>query len=294
MNHEPLLILPFDHRSSFSKNLFGWDGKLNAKQNKQISLYKTIVYKGFLEAAKSEANKKHFGILVDQDFGTPILRDAKKRGFTVTMPVEKSGQEAFTFNYGNSFGAWIEKIKPDYVKILVRYHPDNKEINKIQLTRLSKLNTYCKKHGHKMMFELLVPASEKDLKKMKTESAYDAKLRPIHTVKAIKEITKVIQPELWKMEGFSKSDWKKVLQAIGKDADVIILGRGQNDKKVEKWLKDAASFDQIVGFAVGRTIFFEPLEQLKDKKMTQQQAIQAIGKNYAKYISLWRKAKKST
>jgi myo-inositol catabolism protein IolC len=293
MNHEPLLILPFDHRSSFSKNLFGWDGKLNAKQNKQISLYKTIVYKGFLEAAKSEANKKHFGILVDQDFGTPILRDAKKKGFTVTMPVEKSGQEALTFNYGNSFGAWIEKIKPDYAKILVRYHPDDKEINKIQLSRISKFNAYCKKHGHKMMFELLVPASEKDLKKMKTESAYDAKLRPIHTVKAIKEITKVIQPELWKMEGFSKSDWKKVLQAIGKDADVIILGRGQDDKKVENWLKDAASFNQIVGFAVGRTIFFEPLEQLKDKKITQQQAIQAIGKNYSKYISLWQKAKKS-
>ncbi len=293
MIRQPLLILPFDHRSSFSKNLFNWEGELNAKQNKQISLYKTIVYKGFLMAVKSIKNKKHFGILVDQDYGTQILQDAKKKGFTITMPVEKSGQKAFTFNYGKSFGVWIEKIKPDYVKVLVRYNPNDKEINKIQLSRLAKLNDYCKKHGHKIMFELLVPASEKDLKKVKTESNYDSKLRPIYTIKAIKEIKKAIQPELWKMEGFSKSDWKKVLQVIGKDADVIILGRGQSDKKVEKWLKDAASFNQIVGFAVGRTIFFEPLEKLKDKKITQKQAIEKIGKNYSKYIDLWRKAKKS-
>ncbi len=293
MKHQPLLILPFDHRSSFSKKLFGWEGELSQSQVKKISEYKKIVYLGFLEVAKTAKDKKHFGILVDQYFGTSILQDAEKKGFTVTMPVEKSGQKAFTFNYGNDFGKWIEKIKPDYVKILVRYHPANKDINKIQLKRLARLNDYCKKHGHKMMFELLVPATDADMKKAKTPANYDTKIRPIRTVQAIREIKKVIKPELWKMEGFSKADWKKVLKALGKDTEVIILGRGQSDAKVEKWLRDAASFDQIVGFAVGRTIFFQPLEDLLGKKINKKQAVNQIGKNYRKYVNIWRSAKKA-
>lgn len=293
MNHQPLYILPFDHRSSFSKNLFGYKGDLSSKQQAKISEYKEIVYRGFMEVAKSAQNAKHYGILVDQDYGNPILKDAKKRGYTVTMPVEKSGQKAFTFNYGNDFGKWIEKIKPDYVKILVRYHPANKDINKIQLKRLARLNDYCKKHGHKMMFELLVPATEADMKKAKNPANYDTKIRPIRTVQAIREIKKVIKPELWKMEGFSKSDWKKVLKALGKNTEVIILGRGQSDKKVEKWLKDAASFEQIIGFAVGRTIFFKPLEDHLAKLITKKQAISRISKNYQHYIQIWKKAKKA-
>jgi len=293
MNHEHLLILPFDHRSSFSKNLFGWSGELSTGQKKRISEYKEIVYKGFLEVAEKQTERKHYGILVDQDFGNSILKDAKKKGVTVTMPAEKSGQDAFTFNYGNAFGAWIEKIKPDYVKILVRYHPENKDVNKTQLERLARLNEYCKKHGHKIMFELLVPATEKDMKLAKTDKNYDTKIRPIRTVQAIKELKKAIEPELWKMEGFSRADWKKILKVIGKNTEVIVLGRGQDEKSVEKWLKDAATFDQIVGFAVGRTIFFKPLEEYLAKKITKKQAIANIGKNYLKFIKLWQKSKKS-
>lgn len=293
MTHEPLLILPFDHRSSFSKKLFGFEGELNRKQKQQISDYKTIVYQGFLQVAKDAPHPKHFGILVDQEYGTPVLKDAKKRGHTVTMPVEKSGQKAFTFNYGNTFGKWIEKIKPDYVKILVRYHPSNKEINLIQLKRLSRLNTYCKKNGHKMMFELLVPATDADMKRAKTARAYDTKIRPQRTIQAIREIKKAIQPDLWKMEGFSKADWKKVLKVLGKDSEVIVLGRGQNEIKVQKWLQAAANFNQIVGFAIGRTIFFKPLQDHLAKKITKKQAIQQIADNYNKFIKIWRKYKKT-
>jgi myo-inositol catabolism protein IolC len=293
MNHEPILMLPFDHRSSFSKKLFGWKGELSKKQKQQISDYKEIVYKGFEEVSKSKANKKHYGMLVDQTYGAAILKDAKKKGYTVTMPVEKSGQKAFTFNYGNAFGKWIEKIKPSYVKILIRYHPENVEINKIQLKRLARLNDYCNNHGHKMMLELLVPATDKDMKRAKTDKVYDTKIRPLRSVQAIKELRKVIQPQLWKMEGFSKEDWKKVLKALGKETEVIILGRGQDEKSVEKWLKDAATFDQIVGFAVGRTIFFKPLQDHLAKKITKKQAIARIGKNYSHFVTLWQKAKKS-
>ncbi|MBD3281628.1 DUF2090 domain-containing protein [Candidatus Uhrbacteria bacterium] len=293
MTHEPLLILPFDHRSSFSRKLFGWEGELNRKQKQQISDYKNIVYQGFLEVAKDMPHPKHFGILVDQEYGTPILKDAKKRGYTVTMPVEKSGQKAFTFNYGNEFGKWIEKIKPDYVKILVRYHPANKDINKIQLKRLSRLNAYCKKHGHKMMFELLVPATDADMKRAKTAKVYDKKIRPLRTVQAIREIKKAIQPELWKMEGFGKADWTKVLKVLGKDTEIIVLGRGQDEVNVKRWLQAAAEFNQIIGFAIGRTIFFRPLQEYLAKRITKKQAIDKIAGNYQKFIKLWTKAKAS-
>ncbi len=142
-----------------------------------------------------------------------------------------------------------------------------------------------------MMFELLVPATDADMKRAKTAKEYDTKIRPQRTVQAILEIKKAIQPDLWKMEGFSKTDWKKVLKVLSKDTEVIVLGRGQNEANVKKWLTAAAHFDQIIGFAIGRTIFFKPLQDHLAKKTTKKQAIDSIANNYNKFIRIWSKAK---
>ena len=56
------------------------------------------------------------------------------------MPVEKSGQNEFDFEYGDDFGAHIEKFDPDFSKVLVRYNPDDDaEMNERQLARLKRL-----------------------------------------------------------------------------------------------------------------------------------------------------------
>src|ERR1700733_11521503 len=101
--NQPLYILPFDHRGSFETKMFGWHGDLNAAQTAEIAAAKQVIYDGFKFAVVTGVPKAKAGILVDEQFGTAILRDAKSSGFHTACPAEKSGQDEFDFEYGNDF-----------------------------------------------------------------------------------------------------------------------------------------------------------------------------------------------
>ena len=291
-----LLILPFDHRGSFAKTLMGFKPPLSRAEKKKISEMKEMVYKGFLKARSKRKDKASYGILVDEEYGSKILKDANKRGIITACPVEKSGQKEFMFDFGNKFRDHIRKVNPSIVKVLVRYNPtNNKESNKRQLKRLHTLSTFCHKEKYKLMFELLVPPSEKDLKKCKTAEKYDTTLRLDRTVKAIKEVQTKVHPDIWKLEGFAGPKWKRIIAQVKKQdtkEGIIVLGRGADKEKVKKWLIGADQYKQIVGFAVGRTVFFKPLEDYKNKKITKTQAIDRIAKRYGSFINLWKKYRK--
>ncbi len=293
-----LMILPFDHRSSFSKTLMGYSGDLSESQKKKITSMKTVVFDGFKDALSKYKDITQFGILVDEEYGSKILRSATKLGVNVAMPVERSGLKEFKFDYGNSFGTHLEEFSPSHVKVLVRYNPGNKEINKNQLTRLEKLSKFCQKTERKLLFELLVPPTEHELADLQNDfKLYDHKIRAIDTVKAIEEISARIHVDIWKLEGFdSQAAWKRVIKAIKgglnpTDFGIIFLGRGQSKTKVIEWLKIAVKFKEVIGFAVGRTIFFNALVDYKTKKITRAQAVEKISKNYRYFVNLWKKEK---
>jgi len=72
----------------------------------------------------------------------------------------------------------------------------------------------------------------------------------------------MIKVDVWKLEGTTdKKLWLKIIKAINEKSQIIVLGRGENKAMVEKWLKTAKQFPEIIGFAIGRTIFKKPLKQ---------------------------------
>ncbi len=97
---KPLYILPFDHRGSFQTKLFGWPGALTAEQTGQVAASKQVVYDGFRAALETGVPERKAGILVDEQFGSAILQNARTHGYTTACPAEKSGQEEFDFEYG--------------------------------------------------------------------------------------------------------------------------------------------------------------------------------------------------
>ena len=121
------------------------------------------------------------------------------------MPVEKSGQNEFDFQYGDEFGAHIEKFDPDFSKVLVRYNPDDPdtEMNQRQLGRLKELADWLHEHDRKFLFELLVPATDEQLAKVDGDAdRYDAELRPELMRAAIQDVQKFgIEVDIWKIEG---------------------------------------------------------------------------------------------
>jgi 5-dehydro-2-deoxygluconokinase len=178
---KPLYVLPYDHRGSFETGMFGWKGALTLEQTAQIAAAKQVIYDGFKAAVAAGVPKQNAGILVDEQFGAAILRDAKVQGYITACPAEKSGQEEFDFEYGEDFARHIEAFLPTFCKVLVRYNPEgNDALNRRQSSRLRRLSDYL--HGQSrslFMFELLVPAEKAQLDKLKGDKkAYDLEIRP--------------------------------------------------------------------------------------------------------------------
>src|SRR5271154_44197 len=255
---KPLYILPFDHRGSFQKKMFGWDGELSPQQTVEIAAAKRVIYDAFVSAIHDGVPKEKAGILVDEQFGAEILRDATAAGYSTSCPAEKSGQDEFDFEYGEDFGKHIEAFHPNFCKVLVRYNPEGDPVlNQRQAARLRRLSEYLHNHGQsRFMFELLVPAEKAQLDRLKGDThAYDLELRPRLAVGAIQELQAAgVEPDLWKIEGLDRrEDCLEIVataRAGGRDAvGCIILGRGENDEKVKQWVGVAASGPGFIGFA---------------------------------------------
>jgi myo-inositol catabolism protein IolC len=294
----PLYILPFDHRGSFQTKLFGWKGALTPQQTAEIATTKQVVYDGFKAALAGGVPRDKAGILVDEQFGKAILEDATQHGYSTSCPAEKSGQDEFDFEYGEDFGKHIEQIKPSFCKVLVRYNPEGpRDLNQRQAARLKRLSDYLKKTPSKFMFELLVPPEPEQLEKLKGDKkAYDRELRPRLMVETIHELQDAgVEPDVWKIEGLdSKDDCEKVVQAArrGGRATVgcIILGRGEDDKKVREWLGTAAKVPGFIGFAVGRTTFWDPLVDWRAHKIPREAAVAEIARRYREWVDIFDKA----
>jgi 5-dehydro-2-deoxygluconokinase len=296
----PLYILPFDHRGSFETGMFGWHGDLNPEQTAKIAAAKRVIYDGFQAAVAAGVPKEKAGLLTDEQFGGAILRDAAGQGYQTACPAEKSGQEEFDFEYGADFAAHIEAFHPTFCKVLVRYNPEgDEELNRMQAARLKKLSDYLHAANHsRFMFELLVPAEKEQLEKVKGDKkAYDLEIRPKMMVEAIHELQDAgVEPDVWKVEGLDLSlDCEKIVAAArrnGRDnVSCIVLGRGESDEKVREWLTTAATVPGFIGFAVGRTDFWDPLVAWRDGKVTREEAVAQIATRYREFVDVFENAR---
>src|SRR5262250_618262 len=286
---KPLYILPFDHRGSFETKMFGWHGDLDEAQTAEIAAAKQVIYDGFKAALAAGVPKDRAGILVDEQFGSAILHDARANGYAAACPAEKSGQEEFDFEYGADFAKHIEAVQPTFCKVLVRYNPEgDAALNQRQTARLKQLSDYLHSESQsRFMFELLVPAEKAQLDRLKgNKKAYDLELRPKLMVRTIQQLQDAgVEPDVWKIEGLDRrEDCEKVAAAArrgGRDkVGCIVLGRGEDDKKVGEWLATAAPFEGFIGFAVGRTAFWDPLVALRDKKTPREAVVKEITRRY--------------
>jgi 5-dehydro-2-deoxygluconokinase len=284
-----LYILPFDHRSSFTKDILNTE-KPSKEQRKEIERLKDIIFEGIEISLEKRKDKKNFAILVDEEYGSNVIKNARAKKIKICLPVEKSGENELKFEYGKKFKEHILKINPDFVKVLVRYNPENKTINQRQLKSLAELSIFCKEKKLQTIIELLVPPTKNDLDICGNKNDYDKKLRAEKTAQSIKEIKTVFNPTIWKLEGFDKNNWKTIVKET-KKTKIIVLGRGEDDKKVKQWLRDAAKFNQIIGFAVGRTIFMSPIKEYYSKKINAQKASLLISKKFLSFVSIWEKQK---
>jgi 5-dehydro-2-deoxygluconokinase len=291
-----LYILPFDHRGSFQTKMFGWTGPLTPEQTATVAAAKQVIYEGFQMAVAGGVPKEYAGILVDERFGEAILRDAESKRFTTAAPAEKSGEEEFVFDYGEDFAQHIEVFHPTFCKVLVRYNPEgDRALNERQTKRLRRLSEYLHNKGEsKFMFELLVPPLNEELEQLQHDkNAYDRQLRPGLMVRAIEELQDGgVEPDIWKVEGLDRRDDCREIVAAARRSSrngvgCIVLGHGEDVRKVREWLSIAATVAGFVGFAIGRTVFWDPLVDWRASKITREMAVQHIAARYREFVNLF-------
>jgi myo-inositol catabolism protein IolC len=290
-----LYVLAFDHRGSFQKKMFGIEGDPTPEQSEVIIDAKTVIFEGFRKAVDKGAPKGAAGILVDEQFGADVARTAKKEGYLFAMPVEKSGQNEFDFDYGDDFGKHIEEFDPSFVKVLVRYNPEgDAEMNKRQSARLKRLCDWLHDNDRKFLFELLVPAEPAQLESVGGDSdRYDRELRPGLMLRTIEELHGAgIDADIWKIEGIDKrEDCERIAQLArseGRDNVVcVVLGRGANADAVDHWLRQGAGVPGYVGFAIGRTIWWDALKGYLDESLDRDAAAEQIADNYRHFINVY-------
>jgi myo-inositol catabolism protein IolC len=296
-----LYILAFDHRGSFQKKWFGIEGDPTPEETERIADAKHVIFEGLEHALdQHEAEPSVTGALVDEQFGGSIQEEAKSRGVKLSMPVEKSGQNEFDFEYGDSFGEHIERFDPDFSKVLVRYNPDaERELNERQIQRLKRLSDWLHERDRKFLFELLVPAEDAQLEAVGGDSdRYDAELRPELMRRTIAEMQDAgVEVDVWKIEGVDeRSDCEMLVaqaRAGGREGVVcVLLGRGADDEKVEHWLTQAAPVDGFVGFAIGRSIWGDPLKAFIDGELPRDDAAKQIGHTYMRLVSVYQDAER--
>jgi myo-inositol catabolism protein IolC len=298
---ERLYILSFDHRGSFKKGLMGIAGE-PTQERRRISELKAVIYDGFQRAIADGAPRQSCGVLIDEEFGADIARSARREGVRFAVPVERSGQDEFDFEFGEEFAEHIEAFDPEFAKVLVRYNPDGDgQLNRRQAKRLARLSDWLHAHDRKFLFELLVPATASQLEQVAGDKdAYDRDLRGALVVRTLAELQDAgVEPHIWKIEGLeAHEDCERVVdqaQAHGRNhVRCVVLGRGADLARVAHWLKVAAPVAGYVGLAIGRTIWSEALSEHQAGRLEREAAIAQIAANYRQMIDVYADAAGTT
>ena len=123
---------------------------------------------------------------------------------------------------------------------------------------------------------------------------YDAELRPELMRRAIEEIQDFgVEVDIWKIEGVDAREDAEMLaqqtrRGEGREGVVcVLLGRGASDEKVDQWLRVAAPVEGFVGFAIGRSIWWDALKGFLDSALEREAAAQQIADKYLRFIRIY-------
>jgi 5-dehydro-2-deoxygluconokinase len=104
-----------------------------------------------------------------------------------------------------------------------------------------------------------------------------------------------IEVDIWKIEGVESREDAEMLSAQTRKGEgrenvkSVLLGRGASNDKVDHWLRQAAPVEGFIGFAIGRSIWWDALKSFLDGGDRRASAEQ-IADNYQRFIKVYDEA----
>lgn len=293
MSEPLLLILAMDHRDSLERELYRLTAPPTPVQAARIAADKLLVYRALLDAAAQLPSGARPGVLVDEQYGASVAELAQHVStLDLAMPIEASGHPWFQFAFGESWKSHAEFFATDHSKVLIRDNPGFDDADRTkQAATIAKVSAWAQTAGRPLMVELLVPATDADLASVGGDALrYDAEVRAGLTVRVIHDLQDAgVEPTLWKVEGLeSTADAREVAGAAcrdGRTARCIVLGRHAPADRLDHWLEAAAPVSDFVGFAIGRSIWWDALGDLLAGTIDEAEARKRIAANYLQYAN---------
>jgi len=274
-------MLAADHR-------WQWEEWCDARSvsRERIAEVKRIAFDAFMRARDESADvRTHGALLIDEQYAASVVADAIRAGVTVGTPVERAG----AFPLAWSTHPFERAITGEFAKVLVRHRPDDPEaIREAQLEKLKALQAWCRRAGKPLVLEILVA------RRQEPEDEFDAEGRPRMLAAFITAAySRRLVPEFWKIEGTVSPGGARIIdEAISArpEGRQIILGKGADTRTIDRWFAAAAQTKSAVGFAIGRSIVWEPATGYLAGSATAHQAAAAIASNYLRLVEAWRTA----
>lgn len=287
---DPLFILAMDHRGSFGKTLFDVrDESPTPEQLTRMKAAKSLIFAGLRQASPPLGRP---GVLVDEELGADVI-EAAQHTVVLAIPIEASGQDWFTLQYGHQWLDHVLAVRPDYAKVLVRDNPAFPAADRsAQLDRLAAVSAGLDAAGVPFLYELLVPATDDQLASVAgAADRYDRDVRPELVIQVIADNQKAgVAPTLWKVEGLETVEAARAIATQAGDADLVVLGRDAPAERLDHWLEVASEVDSFVGFAIGRSIWEDPIRRHVAGELTDEAATAEIAQRYLGFASHWRAA----
>jgi myo-inositol catabolism protein IolC len=287
-----LLILADDHRDSLEKQLYRLTAAPTAEQAARIRADKMLVYEALVDATTRLPETAQAGILVDEAYGAEVAKLAASSNgrINLSMPIEASGKDWFEFAYGEGWRTHAESFATNHAKVLIRDNPSLSVPDRLQQAeRLKVVSAWAAETNHHLIVELLVPATDQDLKSVDGDKKrYDDELRPKLTLAVIEFLQDHgADPAIWKVEGMDRTEDAAAVAELarrgGRTADCIVLGRHASKDDLDRWLQIAAPLPGYVGFAIGRSIWWDPLADHLAGTIDADVAKARIADNYVSY-----------
>lgn len=290
----PVFILAMDHRASFGASLFDVkDDRPTPEQQQRMHEAKNLIYSA-LHSVHDQTGAGRAAVLVDERYGQQVIDDARRDAVVLAIPIEASGHDWFTLEWGARWLDHVQAVAPDYAKVLVRDNPDfDSETRNRQLEALALVNAALHDAGVAFLYELLVPATPSQLDSVgKDRARYDREIRPGLTVQVIADNQRAgVTPTLWKLEGFETAGAATSVVAQARSgaepADVILLGRDAPTERLDHWIEVAAPLEGFVGFAIGRSIWEDAIRNHSAGTLDRDAARAEIAQRYLHFVHRW-------
>jgi myo-inositol catabolism protein IolC len=299
-HNDPLFILAMDHRESFGRTLFDVkDDDPDSAERAAMTSAKQLIYEGLQQALPSVTNGR-IGVLVDERYGQGVIDAVKASAepLVLAVPVEASGHEWFTLEWGDRWLEHVETVRPDYSKVLIRDNPDFDAAQREgQFDRLAQVSTGLRGVGVPLLYELLVPATSAQLAQAGQDAAtYDRDIRPGLVTRVIADnYAHGVGPALWKVEGLETVEAARQVaeqvKAGDPHADLIVLGRDAPADRLDHWLAVASQVDEFVGFAIGRSIWEDAVREYEASDRGEAAASRArdqVAERYLGFVAQWK------